>query len=389
MADVLAAAKARMEGGEGKGGEKTQIAKAPQKDGFGTAAAATGNRPTLRTSQVKGPVRPVQELIPPGLGKLGDQAAVAKRFASDLPLLHQQVKPSDLPPSDRALRAWAFFTAYAEAAAAHESTPEGNEIFDKALEKEGFGEYRDARTGKDGVKVAKWVLESLTPEEALDRAEQVEIEPPPEVLLSKAQEAKSKEAAKAQDPSAKPESNKAQDPSAKPEAAKTQEPPSKPEAAKTQETPTRPQNTQVQDTPRRPEDAPMMNSSSKSLDMKDSAFTQGPDRPSPERADAKAELTRPNPQQLNNPQPLILPRNPELERRRDDDASMIGRFEDAMKKMDRGIRLGSNMLWNALHQLRDGPGDSALEREKWNQIAFAAILAFVGLMLMVILVVSL
>jgi hypothetical protein len=72
-----------------------------------------------------------------------------------------------------------------------------------------------------------------------------------------------------------------------------------------------------------------------------------------------------------------------------EEESLIGKFEESLKKMDKGMRLGSNMLWNALHQLRKGPGDSAIEKEKWNQLAFAAMLSFVGLMLLVILVVAL
>jgi hypothetical protein len=53
------------------------------------------------------------------------------------------------------------------------------------------------------------------------------------------------------------------------------------------------------------------------------------------------------------------------------------------------MQLGSNMLWNALHRSRNNPEDSALENEKWNQLVFAAILGFVGLMLIIILVVAL
>jgi hypothetical protein len=52
-------------------------------------------------------------------------------------------------------------------------------------------------------------------------------------------------------------------------------------------------------------------------------------------------------------------------------------------------RLGANMLWNVLHRFRASPEDSAIEKEKFSQLAFGAILAFVGLMLVGILLVSL
>ncbi len=47
------------------------------------------------------------------------------------------------------------------------------------------------------------------------------------------------------------------------------------------------------------------------------------------------------------------------------------------------------MLWNVLHRSRNSPEDSAIEKEKWNQLVFAALLGFVGLMLLIILLVAL
>ena len=113
-----------------KGGRETRTGRgrtrAPEvpaeKDGFRTPPQ-TATRPALGQGPVRGPLLPVKELIPGGLEKLPDQEGVAKRFASDAALLHQQLRPSALPSSDRALRLWAFFTAYAEAAAAHDKTP--------------------------------------------------------------------------------------------------------------------------------------------------------------------------------------------------------------------------------------------------------------------------
>ena len=374
LADV-AAGKTRPEGGEGKG-KGSETARKPEKDNFGTTPN-TGNRPAFRTSQVKGPVRPVKELIPPNLGKLGDQVAVAKRFASDLPLLNQQVRPSDLPPSDRALRMWAFFTAYAEAAAGQEPTPEGQELFDKALEKEGFGELRDKHTGQDGVKAGKWVLLSSSPEEAKDRAEQVELEPPPEVLLSEAAKTQKQQKAQAQEAPAKP------DPAQAPEAA-----PPTPDSAMTAEAGPQPETAQLQESPHPLQDLPRTDTPSSPRDLKDSAFSQVSDRPPLERANGQSEFVRVNPQLANVPPPVIQPPNAQL-RKREEEELRPGSFEDAWKKLSGNLKLGGNMLWNVLHRFRSGPEDSAIEKEKWNQIAFAAVLAFVGLMLLVILVVSL
>ncbi len=273
--------KARAEAGDGgkelrqvKGGEVL-----PKKDGFGTTPA-TGNRPALGTAQVKEPVLPVEELIPASLESLGDHETVAKRFASDGALLRQQIRPSELPSTDRAVRLWAFFTAYAEAAAGKEATPEGQEIFDKALKEQGFGEYRDAATGKDGLKAAKWVLESATPEEALDRAEQVEFEPPPEVLLS--------ESAKHPEGARKAESPRPQ------EAARKAESPQLQEGARKAE------STHPQEAARKPAEALKSELPVQALAVdKDSAFSQGIERAPLERVPGQSEFVRVNPQQAD------------------------------------------------------------------------------------------
>jgi hypothetical protein len=401
--------------------------KSPERSEFGSTSTTTSTRVAMRASQVKVPVRPVQDLVPKGLDKLANMEAVAKRFGSDLALLQQQVRPSEVPSRERALRAWAFFTAYAQAAAGKDGAQQGLELFDKTLKKEGFGEYRDARTGKDAVRLALWVLSAPTAEEALARALEADIEPMValEILLSEAaktlegkgdgkgklEEGKSKLEDGKGKLEGKPEAGKGQEASQKPEAGKNQETaqkgdPKSPDAfakpdAKTQETARRPEDGRIsqpkqqveakpQEGARRLEDARISQPKSQTSASTDNVFTDGPERSPLERAEGKGENYRVNPQVANTPQPVVTPPNPELAKRRSvDEESLIGRFEDAMKKVDKGMRLGSNMLWNALHQLRKGPGESAIEKEKWNQLAFAAMLAFVGLMLLVVLVVSL
>ncbi len=52
-------------------------------------------------------------------------------------------------------------------------------------------------------------------------------------------------------------------------------------------------------------------------------------------------------------------------------------------------RLGLNMLWNVLHRSRDNPEDSALAQEKWDRVTFGAMLALIGIALLVIVLVNL
>lgn len=307
-----------------KGGGTTAGGSRQTRDGFG-AVPTTGNRPALGQGEARGRVLPVKDLVPKGLEKLLSQEGVAKRFASDLALLHQQLRPSEMPSSERALRAWAFFTAYAEAAAAHEPTQEGRETFDKALKDQGFGELRDARTGEDGLLSAQWVLEASNPEEALARAEQIQPEPPPEVRLSE---------------------------SAQPETP--------PKAQKKEDAPP----------------APSQES------REDNAFTQGPERPALERTPGQAEFVRVSPPGVFPPPQVMVPARTDAERLADEEPPL-----DRWK--GRAKRLGRNMLWNVLHRFRAGPEDSAIEKEKWDQIAFGAVLAIVGMMILIILLVCL
>ncbi|MDC0712956.1 Immediate early protein ICP0 [Stigmatella sp. ncwal1] len=312
-------------GGSGrpsKGSGTTAGGSRQTRDGFG-AVPTTGNRPALGQGEARGRVLPVGDLVPKGLEKLLSQEGVAKRFASDLALLHQQLRPSEMPSSERALRAWAFFTAYAEASAAHEPTQEGRETFDKALKDQGFGELRDAHTGEDGLASAQWVLEASNPEEARARAEQVQPEPPPEVRLSES----------------------AQPPEAPPKPSKKEEAPPAP-----------------------------------SQESRDNAFTQGPERPALERIPGQAEFVRMSP--LSPPPQVLVPARTDAERLAEDEPPL-----DRWK--GRAKRLGRNMLWNVLHRFRAGPEDSAIEKEKWDQIAFGAVMAIVGMMILIILLVCL
>jgi hypothetical protein len=308
---------------EGKAGPG-ELPQAPQRkgaDGFappttpGAKAPAPSNGP---------PVTPLKELLPT-FEKAPSLETVAKRFATDMKMLGSQVRPSQLSVGERALRMWAFFTAYAQAAAQAPKTPEGKEVFRKALEEHGFGQLRDAKTGKDGVETAMALLEAESPEQLQELAQQVDIQPGPEMK---------KEAAR----------------------APTQELP------KTEE-------------PRR--------------EQKDSRFeatsekrTQNKEQPGRERSapevESKSAARSENPKDL---QGLV----PGTQRRQFEDE--LERLKKERKGTDK--KLGAQMLWNVLHKFRDEPEMGAVEREKWDQVAFAAMMAFIGIGLIVAILASL
>jgi len=64
--------------------------------------------------------------------------------------------------------------------------------------------------------------------------------------------------------------------------------------------------------------------------------------------------------------------------------------EEEKLQAERGTskRLGANMLWNALHGVRDLQ-DSAVEQENWNRMAFGTIFALVGAALLIAMLASL
>jgi hypothetical protein len=73
----------------------------------------------------------------------------------------------------------------------------------------------------------------------------------------------------------------------------------------------------------------------------------------------------------NDPRAIALPKVAEKL------APMFGRM---------GRRLGSNQIWNVLHQFRGLGEDSAVEKEKFDQLAFGAILllSLLGIIIMVL-----
>ncbi|MFP2927786.1 Immediate early protein ICP0, partial [Pyxidicoccus sp. 3LG] len=121
-----------------------------QDDNFRTQQPAPTGRPALGGEE-RGPVKSVEELVPPGLEQVAGQEELAHKFASDAALLAAHLKPSQLSGSERATRLWAFYAAYATAAAAKPPQEEAKQAFREALQGQGFAELRDARTAENGV----------------------------------------------------------------------------------------------------------------------------------------------------------------------------------------------------------------------------------------------
>jgi hypothetical protein len=286
-----------------------------------------------------GPARSLEELLPDFDGPLGLEE-IAKRFAADLAKLGGQLRPSQLSPGERALRMWAFYLAYADAAAAADPrsrTREAVETFRKALQEHGFAGLRDARTGRDGVQVAMGLLlQARSPEELRQLASKVQLEPKPDVPTEELPKLEQPEHQKSAAPQEKLEENRPQPERPRPEQ---------------QRTPGRPESNQ--------DKLPL---------------------------EARKDIASPLARQADNPKgvPGHLAPSEKTQDEQDQQDPNNGRDRRGTNK-----RLGANMLWNVLHRFRDSPEDSAIEREKWDQIAFAAMMALVGMGLAVALLASL
>jgi len=309
----------------------------PEKDGFRTPPQ-TNTRPALGQGPVRGPVLPVKELIPRGLEKLPNQEGVAKRFATDVALLHQQLRPSELPSTDRALRLWAFFTAYAEAATAGRATPEGLAAFEQVLQEQGFGHFLDARTGHTGVQAGMWVLQASAPEVARQRAETVQLVPPRDVA---------------------PEGPAAPAQAATPQAASTER----------------------SAVPRALQDSAFVAAEQLGRPAEERHSAEGQREATPlERIPGRPDTFRVNTLAAEAARPNVQTSPAEAGR---------AEAQDASRRGGRPGRLGANMLFNVLHRFRGEGADSAVEKEKWDRMTFGAVLLLVGVTLAAVLLVLL
>jgi hypothetical protein len=237
--------------------------------------------------------------------------------------------PPRQSPASRSVRLWALFTAYAEANAKNPmgQTAAGRQAFAETLTANGFAALRDANTGRNGVEVALELLDASSLEQLHEQLDQAHIEPGAEQLPSEVSLP----------------------------VAEEPHTPEHPEARK-------------QPAARQPE-------GHRVFDQKEKEPERLPTPHGPASAQAAgAQL----------PTPLAPGQLTQRELRQE--------WEEEKKERERrgtNKRLGPSMLWNVLHDLRAAPEDSAVLKEKWSQLAFGAIIALVGVALLVAMLVSL
>jgi hypothetical protein len=304
-------------------------------------------------------VKPLEDLLPEFSEPLG-QELLAHHFDEELGFLGSQLRPSRLPPSERAARLWAFFLAYAEANAKDPAghSAAGRERFQEVLTKHGFGALQDAATGKDGVQVALEMLEARSPEELQARLAGVQIEPGPEMLPSEVFHPVEQQAVPQQKARA--------------------------EAPEHHTTLPEPPTTELPATPEHPESHFDAKPERTPQQQRKAAEPAVFDQKEPEPLAVTHPQTSPPPPGVLVPQPGMLPRvgqgvapNPEDE------------VEPGRERRGTNKRLGPHMLWNALHGLRDSPEDSSLQQAEWGKAAFGAIIALAGAALLVAMLASL
>lgn len=290
-----------------------------------------GEAPRLKEGAVQVPVqtpapevhveaepRPLEDLLPTFSESIG-QEALAHHFGEELRFLGAELRPSRMAPSERAERLWSFFLVYAQANAKDPSgqTEAGRERFHQLLTEHGFAHLRDAHSGRDGVEVARWLLEARSPQELQARLAELHMEPGPQMLPS--------------------------------------------EVSIPVEQPHTPLPDPLTDSPSAAFDAA---ESPHLVPLKAGGAQQGVGM----LGMVPADLRSADGSEVPNP----------------DDIPVAGHARRGSNR-----RLGSRMFWNFLHRFRDSPEFSAVEREKWNQIAFGAILALVGATLLMVMLASL
>jgi hypothetical protein len=297
--------------------------------------------PVPRGAEVHaGEAKPLEDLLPTFSESIGLEA-LAHHFSEEVRYLGADIRPSRLAPSERAERLWTFFLAYAEANARDPAgqTQAGRERFQQVLTDNGFTGLRDVNTGRDGVEVALQLLEARSPEELQAKLAEVRIEPGPEMFPSEVSTPVVEE-----EHITLPEMPAAEAPVSREEQVPRERPVQKqPGAAGAAEfDPSEP-----------PPLTPFQ------------AGAQPP--PGVVVPPMVSPRTRPGEEVSTDP----------------DDVPNSGRDRRGTDK-----RLGAHMLWNVLHRFRDPPELNAVEREKWSQAAFGAILALVGTTLLVMMLAS-
>jgi hypothetical protein len=305
--------------------------------------------------------RPLEELLPEFPEPIGEES-LAHHFAEELRFLGAELRPSRMAPSERAERLWAFFLAYAEANAKDPAgqTEAGRELFREALTEHGFAGLREANTGQSGVEVALELLEAQSPEELHEKLAGVRIEPGPEHFSSEVSL-----------PVVEEHSTLPEMPAVEPHASGDPKDTQELKDSQFRPTPERP----MQEAKATPQEAKEPKAQQAGLDQ-----TDQPVLPPLQAGEAQQGVMAPG----MLPPHLRPVDGEELQPNPDDEVPVAGHSRRGTNK-----RLGSHMVWNFLHRFRDPPELSAVEREKWSQVAFGAILALVGAALLLAMLVSL
>lgn len=275
------------------------------------------------------PPRPLGQLLPQVERFAGqDMKQLAQRFGSDLAILRPDLMPPQLSGKDQAARLWQFFSAYGKAAA-HAGNAEGLEAFREALEQAGFLRFKDQHTGKSGLDRALWGLRAETPEAARTRMASVDLVPMKEEAHLPEGSFHVQQARAEQQQSARQE---AKSPLHQPPAAQEARPGERPQAEAAMLLP----------------------------------------------AAAQQEALRVN---------VLAAQAAAAQIVRDARDEPVER--DSGRRSGRSSVLGSQMLFNALHTLRGEGEDSVEARDRFNRLAFAAVLLLVGATLAIIALVAL
>lgn len=142
-------------------------------EGVGAEEETFEARPVDLPSTV---VRPPEVRVAKRVGSARGEE-LAQHLAEELRGLGLQVRLSQLPRAERARQLWSLFLEYAQAAAQQGPAPrEVRKALEQVLVRHGFQSLREERSGQSGVALARWVLQSRSPEQVRQRGEVVRLE---------------------------------------------------------------------------------------------------------------------------------------------------------------------------------------------------------------------
>jgi len=140
------------------------------------------------------PVRDVKALLP-NKQALGEGGQLGNRFGADLRLMKEQLVDDRLPKDENAGRLMEFFSSYAEQFVALNHPDATNHAlpvaqlrpeeaakvikqFEKALNEGGFKQLTDLASGRNGLEIARGMLDSKTVDEVRAKTKELVLEGP-------------------------------------------------------------------------------------------------------------------------------------------------------------------------------------------------------------------